>query len=85
MVSVGARTVREPSGQEWRVGRRWISRRMPRWRKVRMGKVRAEDAADALSIPEIVHQPPAPPIEESFEIPTAAPADSRLGAAREYH
>ncbi len=44
--------MRAPSGQEWRVGRRWISRRIPHWRKVRMGKVRAGDAAEVLAIPD---------------------------------
>ena len=29
---VGSRRVRTPSGIEWRVGRRWTSRRLPRWR-----------------------------------------------------
>lgn len=52
-VRLGARTVRTPTGVEWRVGRRLISRRMPRWRKVRMGKVRAGDAAEVLTIPDL--------------------------------
>ncbi len=38
----GARTLRTPSGEEWRVGRRWIGRDMPRWRKVRMRKVESD-------------------------------------------
>lgn len=49
---VGARTVRAPSGQEWHVGRRWIKRRIPHWRKVRIGKVSAGDAAEVLTIPD---------------------------------
>ncbi len=52
MIRVGARSVQTPSGEDWRVGRRWISRELPRWRKVRMGKARAGDAADVLSIPD---------------------------------
>ena len=51
MVRVGARNVRTPSGRERRVGRRWISRRMPRWRKVHVGKAHPGDVADALTIP----------------------------------
>jgi hypothetical protein len=51
MVRVGARTVQTPSGQEWRIGRRWISRRMPHWRKVHVGKAHAGDITDALNIP----------------------------------
>lgn len=49
----GTRVVRTPEGVEWRVGRRWISRRLPRWRKVRVGKPREGDAAEAvLTIPD---------------------------------
>jgi len=52
-VRMGTRTVRTPAGAEWRVGRRWLSRRLPHWRKVRMGKPRAGDAAEAvLTIPD---------------------------------
>ena len=29
------RAVRAPSGVEWRIGRRWLGRGLPRWRKVR--------------------------------------------------
>jgi hypothetical protein len=47
--------VATPSGQEWRVGRRWSTLRMPRWRKVRMGKPDAGDAAEAvvLAVPDL--------------------------------
>ncbi|HEX5853946.1 MAG TPA: hypothetical protein VFY36_12745 [Solirubrobacteraceae bacterium] len=44
LIQVGARTLRTPSGEEWRVGRRWIGRELPRWRKVRVGKL-GNDAA----------------------------------------
>jgi hypothetical protein len=50
---IGTRVVRTPAGVEWRVGRRWISRRLPRWRKVRVGKPREGDVAEAvLTIPD---------------------------------
>jgi hypothetical protein len=51
MVRVGVRTVQTPSGQEWCIGRRWINRRMPHWRKVHVGKAHAGDVANALNIP----------------------------------
>ena len=44
--------MRAPSGQEWRVGRCWISRRIPHWRKVRIGKVSEGDVAEVLTIPD---------------------------------
>lgn len=34
-------------GMEWRIGRRWIGRGLPRWRKVRFGKPRAGETAEA--------------------------------------
>jgi hypothetical protein len=50
---IGTRVVRTPAGVEWGVGRRWISRRLPRWRKVRVGKPREGDVAEAvLTIPD---------------------------------
>jgi hypothetical protein len=58
MLRIGARTIRAPSGQEWRIGRRWIGRSMPRWRKMRSRKSRKTDggridAAEALfSVPD---------------------------------
>ena len=36
-VRVGARHVTAPSGVEWRVGRYWLRRGLPRWRRVRVG------------------------------------------------
>jgi hypothetical protein len=44
-----ARVVQTPSGQQWRVGRSWISRRLPRWRRVRVGEASGEAL---LSIPD---------------------------------
>lgn len=58
MHRIGARVVRTPSGQEWRVGRRWIGRPMPRWRKLRIrkteeGKGSRIDTAEVLfSVPD---------------------------------
>jgi hypothetical protein len=58
MLRLGARTVQAPSGQEWHIGRRWIGRPMPRWRKMRSRKTRKADggridAAEALfSVPD---------------------------------
>jgi hypothetical protein len=50
------RIVSGPSGIEWRVGRRWLSRGLPRWRKVRIGgDAGREGAAEAAawSIPDL--------------------------------
>lgn len=53
-ISVGSRRVRMPSGVEWRVGRQWSPRRLPRWRRVSLGKGGAEQTLDAvLSIPPV--------------------------------
>lgn len=48
VVVIGSRVARTPAGMEWRVGRRWISRGLPHWRKVRFGKRRAGEAAEAV-------------------------------------
>ena len=40
--------MRTPFGEEWRVGRRWSNRRLPRWRKARVGNVGPTDAAEAV-------------------------------------
>lgn len=49
----GARRVRTPTGEEWRVGRRWANRPMPRWRKLRRPRLSGEGAADAIfSVPD---------------------------------
>jgi ABC-type antimicrobial peptide transport system permease subunit len=46
---LGSRSVRTPSGEDWQVGRRWITRGLPRWRKVPAGRTTGE----ALSLPDI--------------------------------
>jgi hypothetical protein len=38
---------------EWRIGRRWINRGLPHWRKVRFGKRRAGEAAEILMLPDV--------------------------------
>lgn len=48
---VGARVVKTPSDQEWQVGRRWINRELPRWRKVRVGGA-SSDAAWSMPMPD---------------------------------
>jgi hypothetical protein len=45
-IRVGSHRVKTPSSIEWRVGRQWISRGLPRWRRVRLGE-RSEQALDA--------------------------------------
>jgi hypothetical protein len=35
---IGSRRLKTPSGAEWRVGRRWVARRLPRWRRVDVGR-----------------------------------------------
>jgi len=45
---LGSRTASTPAGQEWRIARRWVTRSLPRWRRVPPGHA----AAEALSIPE---------------------------------
>ncbi len=46
-----SRRARTPSGVEWRVGRRWISRGLPRWRGVRRGQDVDEVFDDAWFVP----------------------------------
>ena len=48
------RGVTTPSGVEWRIGRQWIGRRLPRWRRVRLGGAAAESVSmpDAISLEE---------------------------------
>lgn len=46
---VGSRLVRTPAGEEWLVGRRWVTRERPRWRRVPARKA----AAEALWAPDI--------------------------------
>jgi hypothetical protein len=38
-LGVGGSVVQTPSGEEWRVGRLWLNRELPHWRKVRLGDV----------------------------------------------
>jgi hypothetical protein len=44
--------VTTPSGVEWRIGRRWISRPMPKWRKVKI-RPGGSEAAEAALIPDV--------------------------------
>jgi hypothetical protein len=46
---IGSRSVSTPTGEEWRIGRRWVTRGLPRWRTVPAGKATAE----AFSVPDI--------------------------------
>jgi hypothetical protein len=50
-LQIGGRVVQTPSGQEWRIGRRWINRELPRWRKARVGRT-SRDAALSAPIPD---------------------------------
>lgn len=53
-ISIGSGRVRTPSGVEWRVGRQWSPRRLPRWRRVRLGEGGAEQTLDAVwSVPAL--------------------------------
>jgi hypothetical protein len=45
----GVRSVMTPDGEVWRVGRRWSSRPLPRWRKTPAGRI----AGEALSFPDV--------------------------------
>jgi len=44
----GTRSISTPAGEEWHIGRRWITRGRPRWRTVPAGKATGE----ALSLPD---------------------------------
>ena len=50
-VRFGRRVVKSPQG-EWRVGRRWVVRKLPRWRKVTVGSAAAEALALDAPAPE---------------------------------
>jgi hypothetical protein len=52
MLRVRDRVVVAPSGVEWRIGRLWVSRRLPRWRRVHLGEG-ASDAAWNIPIPDV--------------------------------
>src|SRR5207244_1165616 len=45
-----AQTARAPSGEEWCVSRRWVSRPKPHWRKLNLGKPSGDGL---LSIPDV--------------------------------
>ena len=42
-MNVGSRCITTPQGERWRVGRVWVDRRLPRWRRIRFG----DSASDA--------------------------------------
>jgi len=46
------RVVVTPDGVQWRIGRLWIGRRLPRWRRVHLGDG-ATEAAWNIPIPEV--------------------------------
>jgi hypothetical protein len=46
------RVVDAPDGLQWRVGRLWVGRGMPRWRKVHIGEG-VEEAAWNIPIPDV--------------------------------
>lgn len=52
-IGVGSRRVRTPSGVEWRVGRQWSPRRLPRWRRVRLGEDGERTLEAVWSIPPV--------------------------------
>lgn len=51
MLRLRTRVVETPGGVKWRIGRLWAGRRLPRWRRVRLGDAGAE-AAWSLPIPD---------------------------------
>lgn len=50
-IRLGSRRVRTPSGTEWRVGRRWTSRGLPRWRRLHLGQAADRAAEKAWFVP----------------------------------
>lgn len=44
MLGLGNRVVETPDGVQWRIGRLWIGRPLPRWRRVRLGDAGSEAA-----------------------------------------
>jgi hypothetical protein len=52
MLGLRHRVIEAPEGVQWRVGRLWINRRLPKWRRVRLGET-ASDAAWSSPIPEV--------------------------------
>jgi hypothetical protein len=51
MLALRARVVETPAGVTWRVGRLWVGRPTPKWRRVRLGGA-ASDAAWSMPIPD---------------------------------
>lgn len=54
-VRFGARGVDAPDGVKWRIGRRWVNRQLPRWRKVRAGT--SADTLASSGVPTDVGSP----------------------------
>jgi hypothetical protein len=52
-IRIGSRRVRTPSGVEWRVGRQWSLRGLPRWRRVGIGKGAEQTLDAAWSVPAV--------------------------------
>jgi hypothetical protein len=51
MLGLRQRVVEAPEGVQWRIGRLWINRRLPKWRRVRLGET-ASDAASIAPLPD---------------------------------
>ncbi len=51
MLGFGHRVIEAPDGLQWRIGRLWINRRLPKWRRVRLGDT-ASDAASVAPLPD---------------------------------
>jgi hypothetical protein len=49
MMLIGSTSASTPAGEEWRIGRRWVTRGLPRWRTIPAGRATAE----AFSVPDI--------------------------------
>lgn len=50
------RTVETPDGVQWRIGRLWVGRRLPRWRRVRLGDATSDAAREVawnIPIPDV--------------------------------
>lgn len=51
MLGLGHRVIEAPEGVQWRIGRLWINRRLPKWRRVRLGDT-ASDASSIAPLPD---------------------------------
>lgn len=51
MLGLGARVVEAPDGVRWRVGRLWLGRPLPRWRKMTVGD-RTGELASSVPFPD---------------------------------